>query len=149
MPRPIDIRCEVDENGHLPRKMRVLLGGQLKLYAGREVRIQVSSPKRSSKANAFYWVGVIGEIQRRAAEAGHAVSAQALHEYFKAKYLQPSIEYVWGEEVLVPASTAKLDSTAFHEYIESIRMDEAVIQLGVYFDEPEGLRSYSIEDLPY
>lgn len=129
--------------------MRVLLGGQLKLYAGREVRIQVSSPKRSNKANAFYWVGVIGEIQRAAAEAGHAVSANALHEYFKAKYLSPTTEDVWGEEVTIPPSTAKLDSTAFHEYIESIRMDETVLALGVYFDEPEGLRSYSIEDLAY
>ena len=54
-----------------------------------------------------------------------------------------------GTDVVIPLSTTKLDSTAFHDFIESIRTDEFVLALGVYFDEPEEFSTHKIDDLPY
>ena len=148
MPHALKFRTTVQEGGRLPKYRQKSIRSYLELCEGQEIEIRLGKPKRTTKANAFYWVGVIAPIQAAAAEAGEAVSAQALHEYFKAKYLPPATVGFCGDEVLIPPTTTQLDSTQFYDFIESVRTDDVVLQLGVVFDEPEGLRSFSIDDLP-
>tara|TARA_R110000822_G_scaffold103213_5_gene229803 strand:- start:254 stop:703 length:450 start_codon:yes stop_codon:yes gene_type:complete len=149
MPRPLDIVTNVGHDGAIPSSHKRRIADHLMLFAGSPVRLQVTAPKRSNKANAFYWAGVIRPIQIACADAGRAVSGQGLHEYFKQLYLPVKTEMVNGTDVVIPLSTTKLDSTAFHDFIESIRTDEFVLALGVYFDEPEEFSTHKIDDLPY
>src|SRR5690625_6475658 len=39
-------------------------------FAGREVRIRISSPKRSTQANRYYWKAIIDKIRQGMIEAG-------------------------------------------------------------------------------
>ena len=139
MPRKVDIVAQVDEQGRLSKTRRQWLASQLRLYAGGDVRIQISRPKRSNKANAYLWGVIYPEIQRKAAEAGYAWSAEAIHEVMKRRYLEARILEVMGETHVLAGSSAELDSTAFYDFIESVKMDEDVIALGCYFPEPDSM----------
>lgn len=148
MPLPIDVTLEVDEKGKLVDRRRAeWLWSNLRLYAGSEVRIRISRPKRSTRANAYYWGVVIETIRRALLDAGQAISAEALHEHFKRLYLPARAVCVFGVDHVLPGSTADLDSTTFADYIEAIKQDEDVLTLGVYIPEPEpGLKSYAIAE---
>lgn len=150
MPKSIDITCSIDADGKIPRSISEQIKAQFVLRSGKDVRIIISDRKRSSKANRFYWVGIIRPIQLAMAEAGRAVSAEVLHEYFKQLYLTPESGNVFDTDLVLPISTTRLDQQAFHTYIESIKTDENILVLGVIFDEPEGVfTTHSIDDLPY
>ncbi|MDX1545606.1 MAG: hypothetical protein R3247_01380 [Rhodothermales bacterium] len=147
MPQAVDMTWTVGDDGHLPRAARRFLAAQLKLYAGGEVRIRLSRPKRTTKANAYYWAAVIQPIRAALLEAGQVASAEDVHELFKARYLAPRVAEVFGEAHVLSGSTAELDQTAFFEYVEAIRTDEDVLALGVFVeDAPESLRSHRISD---
>jgi hypothetical protein len=146
MARPLDISCEVDADGRIPKTRSRQIAQYLKLYAEREVRITLGAPKRSTAANSYYWGVVIPSIQRGMHEAGMVASAEAIHEAMKRRYLpaRPAQD-VFGEAVTLSPSTADLDSTEFYSYIESIRYDEDVLSLGVDIPDPDPeYRSYKI-----
>jgi hypothetical protein len=146
MPRPLEITCDVDADGRLPANRSRQLRQYLKLYSGREVRIALSAPKRSTAANSYYWGCVIPAIQRGMHEAGMVASAEAIHEAMKRRYLpaRPSQD-VFGEAVTLSPSTADLDATEFYEYVEAVRYDEDVLALGVDIPDPDPeYRSYKI-----
>ena len=147
MPRPLDIVTNVSDEGKINDTYRRIIAESLRMYAGSPVRLRLSPPRRSSRANAYYWAGIIQPIQVACADAGRAVSGQALHEYFKQKYLPVETANVNGLDVVIPFSTSRLDSTSFSDFIESIRTDELVLELGVYFDDPQGLKSFKIEEM--
>lgn len=157
MPRATDIVCEVSPDGKIPKRHSAHIRDQLKLYAGGDVRIRVSRPKRSSRANAFYWAGIIEPIRIGMTEAGLGmmtapdgtptmVTSEALHYHFKCKHLPFRTAYIFGKDVVLPPTTTELDQTAFSDYIEAIKTDEEVLQLGIFFEEPESFRSYSIAE---
>jgi len=148
MPRPLDFETDLGADGRFADRRRALwLADQLRLFAPGTVRIRVSRPRRSSRANSYYWAGVIEPIRRALADAGRPVSAEVLHEYFKGLYLPARTLDVLGQSVTLPPSTAGLDSTAFSEYIEAIKTDESVVSLGVWFEPvPDVLRSFGIDD---
>lgn len=157
MPRAIEIITEVDSEGKIPKKYTRFIRDQLMMYAGGEVRIQVGRPKRTTRANAYYWAAVIEPIRLAMLDAGigwmetndgiKAVSAEALHHHFKTKYLPVQTMVIFGDDVTLPPTTTALDSTEFFDYVEAVKTDPQVLQLGVYFEEaPENLRSYAIAE---
>ncbi|HYG68163.1 MAG TPA: hypothetical protein VD838_10905 [Anaeromyxobacteraceae bacterium] len=119
----------------------------LRLYAEGEVEVTIRKPKRSGRANAYWWGAVLPAIQRGLAEAGQAVSCEALHVHFAEKYLPPRIEEVFGITQVMRGRTSELDSTSFFDFVEAVRFDEEVLALGVEVPEPErGLSSYKIAE---
>ena len=159
MPRKITITTTVDEGGRLPKTRAEQIRGHLKLFAGSDVQITIGKPKRSTRANRYYWSCIIGAIHEAMIEAGVAfmetnegirmVTSEALHELFKERYLQPQPVVLFGDDVTLRPTTTTLDSTQFSDYIESIKTDPQVRQLSVHFPEPEDtFRSYAIADLP-
>ena len=148
MPKALDIVLDVDADGHLDRRRALWIRDYLALYAGGQVRIQVSRPHRTSRANSYYWAGVIEPIRVALMEAGRPVDAEILHELFKARYLAPRPVEVFGQSATLPPTTTNLDMTGFSDYIEAIKNDEDVRRLGVWFeDQPGSLRSFSIEEV--
>ena len=157
MPRPLEIITQVSPDGKIPKKHSEHVRDHLKLYADGDVRIRLSRPKRTSRANRFYWAGIISPIRLAMIEAGigfmetnegiKAVTADAIHRYFKWNYLDPQIEVVFGEDFTYEPTTTTLDQTAFSDYIEHIKSDPQVRQLGVVFEDvPSDLRSYAIAE---
>ena len=156
MPDAVDITVPVNEQGHLSRTRREWLKRQLAAYAGKDVRIRITNPKRSSRANRYYWAAVIGPIRQAMLEAGigfievgdevKPVTAEMIHAYFKQKYLTPRTAVVFGFDVTLDPTTTTLDSDGFANYIDAIRSDPHVIELGVYFGEPGDLTSYAIAE---
>jgi len=139
MPKKVDIVAVLDEDGRIkdPNR-RDWLRGQFLLFGGGKVRIQLSKPKRSSRANKYYWKGVIGTIWQACLEAGIQTTTGALHEEFKEKYLPARpVVGISGQDRTLPPSTADLDSTEFFEYVENVRTDENVMALGVYILSPQ------------
>jgi hypothetical protein len=159
MPRAIDFVCTVTPDGHLPDARRRFVASQLRLYAGREVRVQISRPKRSSQANRYYWGAIIEPIRDAMNDAGclvydtadgvgMPVTSEMVHELMKARHLPVRVVEMEGDPVTLAPSTADLDATAFSEYSEAIRGDELVLSLGVYLeDAPGGLRSHKIAEV--
>ena len=148
MPKALDIVLDVDADGHLDRRRALWIRDQLALYAGGQVRLRMSLPQQTSRSSNYYWVGVIKPIRVALMEAGHPVEAEVLHERFKKKYLPPRVVKVFGREEVLPPSTANLDQTAFYDYVQSIKYDEDVKRLGVWFESmPGSLRSFSIEEV--
>ena len=37
--------------------------------------------------------------------------------------------------MILPGTTTGLDSTAFHDYIEHVKLDGDVLRMGVYFED--------------
>lgn len=157
MPRAIDFTCDVDEAGHIPAARRRFVADQLRMYAGGQVRIRLSKPKRSTRANSFYWAGVIDPIKDAMNEAGamvhtsetgaySPVTSKMVHDMMKKRHLgYESVEvcHPTTGEVIYEAtelrSSASLDSTDFSDYIEAIRQDELTRALGVWIEEPAGI----------
>lgn len=162
MPRALDISTTASEDGRLPKGVSRRIRDHLALFGGREVRIRISSPKRSTQANAYYWAGIIDPIRTAMIEAGigffediapggevvlKPVMAETIHRYFKRKYLPVQTASVFGEPMTIEPTTTDLGSTEFADYIEAIRQDPQVLQLGVYFDDPDGpFKSHTIAE---
>ena len=147
MPQPLEFIADALPGWHLPTWRREQIARVLTMYEGGEVQVVLRRPKRTTQANRYYWKVVMGELQRAAIAAGHAVSTEELHEWFKRKYLPNRTANVLGAEITLPPTTTDLDQTAFSEYIEAIKNDEMTIQLGAYWPEPDGaFRSYRIAE---
>jgi hypothetical protein len=84
--------------------------------------------QRSLKANKLYWLW----LNCIHDDTGNSV--ESLHEYFKQKYLQWTTDDVFGEEIVIRASTRKLDTKEFTTYLENIRVE--MLEQGIYLPEP-------------
>ena len=147
MPEPLTFACTVSKDGRLPDACRELVRRTLRLYAEGEVEVTIRKPKRSNRANAYWWGVVLPAIQRGLAEAGKAVSCEALHVHFAEKYLPPRVEEVFGVTMVLRGRTSELDSTSFFDFVESVRYDEEVLALGVEVPEPDArFSSYKIAE---
>ena len=160
MPRALEFTTTVSEDAKLPKTRRRQVRDYLELYKGEEIHCKFGKPRRSNRANRYYWSCVISPIHEAMIDAGVAfmetndgikmVTAEAIHTLFKHKYLEPQAVVLFGDDVTLPPTTTTLDSTQFSDYIERIKTDPQVRQLAVHFPEPEdSYKSYKIEDLPY
>ena len=148
MPRAFDHTVPVDSEGMLSRSFRQVVAGYLKLYAGGDVRVRFSKPIRSTKANSYYWGVVLEDVRMGMVDAGYVRPAIWWHKEFKGRYLPMVTDVTFsGKETTHEPTTTKMDSTAFFEYVEAIKMDEEVLRAGIYIREPEGpFRSHNITE---
>lgn len=138
MPKARTFTARVGDDGRLSIATERHIQDELKLYSGRRCVVRLSRPQRSHAANRYLWGVVYKTIRKAAADAGTHLPADAWHRYFKDKYLEPGVETVAGREIVVPPSSARLDSTAFYEYVEAIRTDEEIVRaLGIHIPDPD------------
>lgn len=78
-----------------------------------------SKPKRSNKANAYYWSIVVDLIHRALKESGWEISRESTHELLRVRFLSEDHPIGKdGEFVTRVKSTTELNSTEFGEYLE-------------------------------
>lgn len=80
--------------------------------------------KRSPEQNKLLWA-----IYTRMAEGtGH--TAEEIHEAMKVKFLPPQFIQIGDESVKVPASSSRLDTKQFSDFVEQVQMFAAT-ELGI------------------
>ena len=79
-----------------------------------EIIVRKHRNNRTNRQNNLYW----GYLELIEAETGN--TANDLHEYLKRKFLQPREITVLGEKIRLPATTTKLNTKQFSEYLEKI-----------------------------
>jgi len=80
--------------------------------------------RRSLSQNKLYFA-VLTEM---ANETGH--TKDEMHDAMKTKFLPQQVVSVAGEDVYIPASSAKLDKMAFAEYVDKV-IAFAASELGI------------------
>lgn len=78
------------------------------------ITIEKFAKNRSIRQNNLYWAYL------RLIESETGQESNDLHEYFKRKLLPPRFVEIFGEEIKLPATTTKLNSKEFGEYLEKI-----------------------------
>jgi len=148
VPRKLTITTRLNDDARTTREVRRQIKEHMQFFKGKRVHIEIGPPSRSLDANAYYHGVIITNIHAAIISAGLGpVSHDALHAFFRDKYLPATVEQVFGEDKVMRPSTAKLNSTDFHYYVESIKTDEIVRQLDVHFPPPEGtLERYSLSE---
>lgn len=142
MPKQYERIIDIDERGRIADAYeRELLKMYFTLYASGKMRIRLSKPKRSSRANRYYFGVVIETIRRARLEAGmEPVSAEDLHRHFKMLYLPVRTVEIMGVDHTFEGSSKDLDSTAFFDFVENIRNDEDVrrlmLETGLTIEDP-------------
>jgi hypothetical protein len=132
----------VEDDGTLyPRSKVQWMREGLQLFAGGQVVITYERPKRSLQANKYLWGVVYKTIRLAMLDAGKAVSSEALHQHFKRLYLDPDIHEMVDMETgevteYKTWTTTNLSTTQFTDFIERVKQDEVVLQLGCYIPEP-------------
>lgn len=77
--------------------------------------------RRSLQANAYLWGALYPAIQKHVRETcGQLYSSEELHEFFKARLLDPSIVDLGVEQCIVAGSSAKLTVAEFAEFTAQI-----------------------------
>lgn len=87
---------------------------------GFECVIQRVKSKRSLAANALYWKWIDCIRLHVMDTTGQAYSADAMHEFFKAKFLPTVTVEIMGEVQRGRLSTASLNTADMSEYMEKI-----------------------------
>jgi hypothetical protein len=77
-------------------------------------------PRRSSRANAFYWACVVPALQQFLEDQGETYTADEIHVLMKAKFLRMSVVNKATGEVIgaTVRSSASLDAKEFGVYLE-------------------------------
>jgi hypothetical protein len=87
---------------------------------GSEVVIRPKKSKRSQQANSLYWVW-LDRIRLYVADStGQFYSAEALHEWFKEKFLPLETVEIAGEVKHCRRTTTKLTVAEMAEYMEHV-----------------------------
>lgn len=76
---------------------------------------------RTDRQNRFYWAYL------RLISEWNGDDDNDLHEYFKRKHLAPRFVTVMGKEIRLPASTTKLKTNEFCEYIRKIEKETGIL----------------------
>lgn len=106
-------------------------------YGGKQVRIRVGPPERSSAANRYYWPGVIAPIISALHAVGYdRINSAMLHAHYKQMYLTPQINAMPTGAPITVYSTRELDSAQFTGFIANICNSEIVLRLGVRIETP-------------
>lgn len=135
MPAKFTAHLWVTPDGKLDRQDWLQLAHRVGSWANKRIVITLADPVRSVKQNAFYHVAYVEPITRALREAGTETTHEITHEWLARKYL-PSAPIIMpdGVEILRRKSTTELTSSEFTEYLENIRADRIVMQLGLFFE---------------
>lgn len=82
-----------------------------------EIIVRPVRKGRSDKVNNYYWA----YINIISIETGN--DSRLLHEYFKNKYLPPTIGHIKGKEIKIPPTTTTLSSFDMSNYMEKISIE--------------------------
>lgn len=79
-------------------------------------------PRRSLRANAFYWAVVVESFRAFLFDQGEPLTAEQVHELCKAKFLrQTVVNHATGEVIgETTKSTAGMDTAEFSAYVDSV-----------------------------
>jgi len=89
--------------------------------------------KRSSEANSRYWA-LMASISDALPVQGQTFSPAVWHEYFKQHFLgAKTFTLPNGKELVIPTSSASLDTQEFGEYME--RVEAWAAKRGVFLQE--------------
>lgn len=93
-----------------------LYSWQFQALEGKKVDMIIKKhvKRRSLNQNRLYWL-YLNLIQNNTGN-----DANDLHDYFKRVHLPPRFIKVFGKEIKIPASTTKLDTKEFTDYIAKI-----------------------------
>ncbi len=138
----LELTFEIANDGTLPKRVAKQIRAWVKQHAGGTVMWTLGRPRRSTRANAYYWC-CIATILHEHYKAAYlpVVAAEWLHEYGE--------EVEWAQQAETPGGVVKrrltttlLDPAQFAAYVELIQQDEAVLAMGLDFEPvPTGLRS--------
>ena len=130
-------KFKVQSNGQLFKEARRFIAQYISEFAGQQIVISITKPKRSSAFNRYYWGIVIGHIRLAMLEAsGKAPSPKALHDHFKHRFLPVTVHDMPDGSHATEVTTTKLTAEEMHNYIEQIRSAQDVVQLGVWIESP-------------
>lgn len=138
--KALDIIGKVDETGKLQCD-RQFFADVVKSFSGKEVVITIAkrTKKRSNPQNAYLWGVVYPLLLQGLVDVGYDIekgSTELIHEWSKKEFLPAiKIERDNGDTLSIPASTAKLTTVEFMEYIERIAQFSAEY-LGVVIPPP-------------
>ena len=184
MAHALDIVAELGPDGRLSKNARRQIAANLRARAAGlgdsadaragetvDVRVRLSAPVRSTRANALYWA-VLGRVALAFNEAGRLYTPDALHLYAKGELL-PRVaaaalaetgEAVEYEDVLTLPSadgrpgrtvrtrtTTRLSRGAFSAYVRLIDYHfnaelGLAVDLSDLLDDVDGVRSGRIEE---
>lgn len=117
------------ERGKLPAHVYQSLVDLAATCEGKTLVISVRERKRirSNKQNNFYHGTFIEAIQQHLLEAGHRVSPEDIHAGLRDAYAKNSyvVTLPNGAEFRVPASTTRLTTGEFEDYLTEIRAEFA------------------------
>lgn len=143
----------VDGGRVLPTGIVPALLNVVELFDGGPVELEIRRPKRSTKANSYYWGAVLPAIQTAYYDGGMDVETEALHEIYKRSFLPNTVHSIRHPdtgveiEIVDPPTTTTLDQTEFSAYLEKIRAACHQVGLDVEWPEaPSGLRSWGIQE---
>lgn len=122
--------ANVDEQGklHLNREK---FANDLKQFAGKEVTITVAKKvkHRSDNQNAYLWAVVYPCVLQGLIDVGYDLDrndTESVHDWCKKEFLESrkigkkDVTNAWGEFISMPASTTRLSTEEFNQYIERI-----------------------------
>jgi hypothetical protein len=99
--------------------------------------------RRSDQQNAYMWGVVLPYVAAGFQEAwGESLTSEEVHEFLKKAFLptRTIVDKRTGEEVAIPATTTRLSTVEFMEYIERIAKFSAE-RLGVAIPLPNEITS--------
>ncbi len=142
MPLGLELLIPVRDDGTLPPGFGALIRDKLREFAGGEVMLSITGPRRSTKANGYYWGCVIAPIQYGWHLMGKDYTGTALHNHFKDLYLAVIAQELLHDHGLVVEyevedprpdgkadrylTTTRLCPTSFYRYVEAVKEDAAV-----------------------
>lgn len=109
----------VDDSGKLDLYNRQGFVALCQHLKGKQVVLSMAAkkPTRSDNANRYYWGVVVKTI---ADELGY--TQEELHDALKEKFLRVEADPERGRVLPTVRSTAKLTTSEFEEYLETVRM---------------------------
>jgi hypothetical protein len=127
--------------GTLPGRQSEFIRKALAEHSGQEVTIEIRDAKRTIAQNRFLWGVVYAPIQRALSKAGHNASTEALHQFYKTRYLPQTVETIFGHEVVCDPKSSKLTRKEFAAFVDAILSDpetsEALAMAGEFVPDVE------------
>jgi hypothetical protein len=131
----LDITIQHNPGTGLPANVHNQINAYVLAYVGKQVRIRISPPERSSAANKYYWAGVNAPIiEALRASGNEGYTGQMLHDDAKQAFVEPSIINRPDGSTKRVYTTKNLDKPAFMRFTDSIKNLEWIKQLGVHFE---------------
>lgn len=138
MPTQLDITIQHNPGTGLPANVHNQINAYVLAYSGKQVRIRVSPPERSSGANRYWWGFVVRPIIEAVRATGNdGYTGEMFHRQVNEATCTPEQITAPDGTIMRMYSSKKLDSAQFTARIEYVKNLEFVRRLGVRFETPQ------------